>query len=123
VLATYQQTVFNAFRETNDALTGTTKKRQESAAQVERVRSLREYARLSRIKFNNGYGGYLEVLYAENELFTAELASVQSYADSYTQLVAVYKAMGGGWIDLADQGTAAGREPPINEQSQRQPMF
>jgi len=122
-LAIYQRTVFNAFRETNDALTGTMKKRQESAAQVLRVRSLREYARLSRIKFNNGYGGYIEVLYAENELFTAELASVQSYADSYTQLVEVYKAMGGGWVDLADQGTAAGREPPINEQSQRQPLF
>jgi len=122
-LAIYQRTVFNAFRETNDALTGTMKKRQESAAQVLRVRSLREYARLSRIKFNNGYGGYIEVLYAENELFTAELASVQSYADSYTQLVEVYKAMGGGWIDLADQGTAAGREPPIGEQSQQQPLF
>jgi len=122
-LAAYQQTVFNAFRETNDALTGTMKKRQESAAQVLRVRSLREYARLSRIKFNGGYGGYLEVLYAENELFTAELASVQSYADSYTQLVDVYKAMGGGWIDLADAATATGREPPVSERSQRQPLF
>lgn len=122
-LAIYQQTVFNAFRETNDALTGTVKKRQESDAQVERVRSLRESARLSRIKFNAGYGGYMEVLYAENELFVAELAAVQSYADSYTQLVEVYKAMGGGWIDLADEGTAAGREPPVSEQSKRQPLF
>jgi multidrug efflux system outer membrane protein len=122
-LAVYQQTVFNAFRETNDALTGTIKKRRESAAQVLRVRSLREYARLSRIKFNNGYASYLEVLYAENELFSAELAAVQSYADSYTQLVDVYKAMGGGWIDLADAATAAGREPPVSERSQRQPLF
>jgi multidrug efflux system outer membrane protein len=122
-LAVYQQTVFSAFRETNDALTGTIKKRRESAAQVLRVRSLREYARLSRIKFNNGYASYLEVLYAENELFSAELAAVQSYADSYTQLVDVYKAMGGGWIDLADAATAAGREPPVRERSQRQPLF
>jgi multidrug efflux system outer membrane protein len=122
-LAVYQQTVFNAFRETNDALTGTMKKRQEATAQAARVRSLREYARLSRIKFDGGYGGYLEVLYAENELFDAELATVQSFAESYTQLVEVYKAMGGGWIDLADRGTAAGREPPVREQSQRQPLF
>ena len=123
-LALYQQTVFNAFRETNDALTGTVKKRQESAALGKRVASLREYARLSRIKFNSGYGGYIEVLYAENELFTAELATVQTYADSYTQLVEVYKAMGGGWIDLADQGTAAGRrEPPFDERLQTQPLF
>ena len=122
-LAAYQQTVLNAFRETNDALTGTIRKREEAAAQVQRVASLREYARLSRIKFNSGYGGYLEVLYAENELFAAELASVQSYADSCTQLVEVYKAMGGGWVDLADQATAAGRLPPVEERSQRQPLF
>jgi multidrug efflux system outer membrane protein len=123
VLATYQQTVFNAFRETNDALTGTMKKRQESSAQSKRVTSLREYARLSRVRFNNGYASYLEVLYAENELFAAELASVQSYADAYTQLVDVYKTMGGGWIDLADQSTAAGKDAPISDRADKQPLF
>jgi multidrug efflux system outer membrane protein len=95
-LARYRQTVLGAFRETNDALVGTTKKRDEAAAQVARVASLREYARLSRLKFNNGYASYLEVLYAENELFAAELAAVRSSAEQYTQLVAVYRAMGGG---------------------------
>ena len=65
----YQQTILNAFRETNDALIGTVKKREESPAQAQRVAALREYARLSRLRFDNGYAGYLEVLYAENELF------------------------------------------------------
>jgi outer membrane protein, multidrug efflux system len=40
--------VLVAFRETNDALTGTVKKRDEAAAQMRRVASLREFARLSR---------------------------------------------------------------------------
>jgi multidrug efflux system outer membrane protein len=100
-LANYQQVIFNALRETNDALVGTVKKREEAAAQAKRVAALREYARLSRIKFDNGYAGYLEVLYAENELFGAELSAVRSQADGYGQLVAVYKAMGGGWLDNA----------------------
>ena len=43
------------------------------------------------------------MLYAENELFAAELAAVRSYAERYTQIVNVYKAMGGGWVDLADR--------------------
>jgi multidrug efflux system outer membrane protein len=93
--------IFNALRETNDALVGTVKKREEAAAQAKRVAALREYARLSRIKFDNGYASYLEVLYAENELFGAELSAVRSQADGYGQLVAVYKAMGGGWLDTA----------------------
>ena len=122
-LATYQRAILVAFQETNDALVGTIKKREEAAAQDARVVSLREYARLSHRKFDNGYAGYLEVLYAENELFAAELAAVQSYADAYTQLVAVYRAMGGGWIDLADTGTAAGRAAPVVDRAAKQPLF
>jgi multidrug efflux system outer membrane protein len=102
-LANYQQVIFNAFRETNDALVGTVKKREEAAAQTKRVTALREYARLSRLRFDNGYAGYLEVLYAENELFSAELAAVRSQADSYTQVVNVYRAVGGGWVTEADE--------------------
>jgi multidrug efflux system outer membrane protein len=102
-LANYQQVIFNAFRETNDALVGTVKKREEAAAQTKRVTALREYARLSRLRFDNGYAGYLEVLYAENELFSAELAAVRSQADSYTQVVNVYRAVGGGWVTEADK--------------------
>jgi len=102
-LAFYQQTILNAFRETNDALVGTVKKREESEAQARRVAALREYARLSRLRFDNGYAGYLEVLYAENELFSAELTAVRSQAERYTQIVNVYQAVGGGWVDEADK--------------------
>jgi multidrug efflux system outer membrane protein len=122
-LAAYQQTILGALRETNDALVGTVKKREESAAQVLRVASLREYARLARVRFNNGYAGFLEVLYAENELFGAELAAVRSNADRVTQVIAVYRAMGGGWVDLADRETAAGREAPVVNRAADQPLF
>jgi multidrug efflux system outer membrane protein len=104
-LSFYQQTVLNAFRETNDALTGSQKKIQEVAMQEKRVVALREFARLSRLKFDKGIAGYLEVLVAENELFAAELAAVGLLADRYTQLVNVYQAMGGGWVDIANSST------------------
>jgi outer membrane protein, multidrug efflux system len=111
-LAFYQQTVLNALRETNDALVGAIKKREEAEAQAKRVAALREYARLSRLKFDNGYAGYLEVLYAENELFSAELSAVRSSSERYTELVNVYKAMGGGWVGEEAQRLAAGTAPP-----------
>ena len=41
------------------------------------------------------------MLIAENELFAAELASVRLLADRYVQVVNVYQAMGGGWVDIA----------------------
>jgi multidrug efflux system outer membrane protein len=100
-LLIYQQTVLNAFRETNDALTGSQKKIQEVAMQQQRVDALREFARLSTLRFDKGVAGYLDVLVAENELFAAELASVRLQADRYAQVVNVYQAMGGGWVDIA----------------------
>jgi multidrug efflux system outer membrane protein len=98
----YQQTILNAFRETNNALVGSRNKQEEAALQANRVASLRESARLSRLRFDNGLASYVEVLVADNELFAAELASVSTLADRYTQLVGVYQAMGGGWVDVAD---------------------
>ena len=102
-LAAYQQVILNALRETNDVLIGSVKKREEAEAQARRVAALRDYARLSRLRFDNGYAGYLEVLYAENELFGAELTAVRTRAERYAQVVSVFQAMGGGWLDEADK--------------------
>lgn len=99
----YRQVILNALRETNDALVGTDKRTRESEAQRRRVAALRDYARLSRLRFDNGYAGYLEVLYAENELFSGELTAVRASADRLNEYVNVYKAIGGGWIDEADK--------------------
>jgi len=104
-IAFYQATILNAFRETNDALIGAVKKREETEAKAKRVSALQDYARLSRLKFDNGYAAYIEVLYSENELFAAELLAVRAKAERYTELVNVYKATGGGWIDEAERFT------------------
>ncbi len=98
----YQMTIINAFRETDNALTGSQEARAQFAEQTKRVLALREYARLAHLRFEKGIASYLEVLIADNELFSAELTSVQLLANQYTQLVNVYQAMGGGWVDIAD---------------------
>ncbi|MBU8976047.1 efflux transporter outer membrane subunit [Lysobacter sp. MMG2] len=103
----YQQTILNAMRETDDALTGTVKKAEELQRQEARVRALRDSARLSRAKFEYGMAGYVEVLIADNELFAAEIALVRVRAERNTQIVQVYRAMGGGWVDAAQARTTA----------------
>jgi outer membrane protein, multidrug efflux system len=97
----YRQTVLNAFRETNDALLASQKRAAELSLQQERVDALREFARLAKLRFDKGVAGYLDVLVAENELFAAELSTVRLQADRYAQVVNVYQAMGGGWVDIA----------------------
>ena len=104
-LAFYQQTMLGALRETNDALVGSQQKIDELAMQTLRVQALREFARLSRLRFDKGIASYLDVLVAENELFAAEIANVRVLSERYAQVVAVYQAMGGGWVDLANADT------------------
>jgi multidrug efflux system outer membrane protein len=101
-LAFYEQVVLNAFRETNDALIGVEKRREEYEALAKRTNALRTYARLSRAKYEGGASGYIEVLYAENELFAAELNAIATLAQRHAELINLYKALGGGWVDAAD---------------------
>jgi multidrug efflux system outer membrane protein len=80
------------------------------------VDALREFARLSKLRFDKGVAAYLDVLVAENELFAAELAGVRLLADRYTQLVNVYQAMGGGWVEIA--ASIAPKPQDMKEQTQ-----
>ena len=63
--------------------------------------ALREYSRLAFLRFDNGAASYLEVLYANEQLFDAELIAVQAQVDTFNNLIDVYKSMGGGWVDEA----------------------
>jgi len=110
-LAFYEEVVLNAFRETNDALIGVAKRREEYEQLAKRASALRSYARLSRARYEGGATGYLEVLYAENELFNAELTAVATLAERHAELINLYKALGGGWIDGVDPLAPKSQDP------------
>jgi outer membrane protein, multidrug efflux system len=98
----YQQTIQAAFREVEDGLIGSVKNREQILAQGRQVTALHDYARLSREKFESGNIGYLQVLDAERQLFSALLTRVQTQTALFISTIDVYKALGGGWLDLAD---------------------
>jgi multidrug efflux system outer membrane protein len=99
----YQQAVQNGFREVNDALADQQHTTKQLAAQKSQVDSLRQYAGIARLRYDNGYTDYLAVLDAERSLFNAELAYTQTQGALHLALVNLYKAMGGGWINKAEQ--------------------
>jgi len=98
----YQQTIQTAFREVNDALAEQNLTRKQLEAQRQRVLALRTYAGLARIRFDNGYSSYIEVLDAERSLFDVELSYVQTQGTLFQALINLYKAMGGGWVAEAE---------------------
>ncbi|HET6460076.1 MAG TPA: efflux transporter outer membrane subunit [Syntrophales bacterium] len=106
-LIRYQQSIQTAFREVDDALIDQKRSREELEIQNQHVESLVTYAHFARLRFDNGYTSYIEVLDAERSLFNAELARAQTKGVLFQALVTLYNAMGGGWIIEADAKTTA----------------
>lgn len=105
-LLAYQKTIQNAFREVDDFLTNQRRSREQLEAQKMQVNALRDYARIARARFDNGYTSYIEVLDAERNLFDAELSYSQTQGTLFIDLVSIYKAMGGGWVTEANKLSA-----------------
>ncbi len=97
----YENAIQSAFRDVENALSSHKELLDQLQAQERLVRALREYARLARMLYDGGYTQYLTVLYAEAQLFPAELNLAQFYGSTLTSLAGIYQAMGGGWVNEA----------------------
>jgi multidrug efflux system outer membrane protein len=102
-LENYESVIENAFAEVENALSSRTKLTEQVAAKQRLVDALQGYARLARLQFDGGYTSYLTVLDAEQQLFPAELDLVLTRAQLLNTATDIYKATGGGWINVADQ--------------------
>ena len=97
----YRSVVQSAFSDVNNALVGRIKLSEQVKAEKQRVMALSETLRLSTLRYDGGYTDYLSVLYAQQQLFPAELAYAQDLGQSLAAVVKVYLAMGGSWVDAA----------------------
>jgi len=103
-VAGYEGSVLNALEDTEASLVsyGRSQTRRD-ALQLAAAASVKA-ADLARRRFEGGLIDFLEVLDAERTALAAELLLSQSRTDAATSLIAVYKALGGGW-DLRDNGS------------------
>jgi len=97
-LLRYQKAIQNAFREVDDALVDQKRTREQLTSQKKQLEALRDYASIARLRYENGYTSYIEVLDAERSLFNAELSYTETQGALFQALVNLYKAIGGGWI-------------------------
>ena len=97
-VADYERTVQAAFRDVSDALV----RRRQLGLQIETTRNmlaaLQERARLAQLRFDYGRSAYLEVLDAQRDLFATEQALVQLRRAHLGSAVALYAALGGGFV-------------------------
>jgi multidrug efflux system outer membrane protein len=96
-LAAYESTVLTALEETEGALVayGYAQSRRQTLEQAAAASS--KAANLARQRFEGGLADFLNVLDAERDALSAQDSLAQSRTQTATSLIAVYKALGGGW--------------------------
>ena len=96
-LAGYEQTVLRALQETEDALVTHARTRESLQDADDAAEASRTAARIARTRYEGGMVDFLDVLDAERTQLEAESRLAQSRTDAATSLIALYKALGGGW--------------------------
>ena len=92
----FQKAVLEALRETETALTRYLQEEVRRHTLALSVADQRESVRLSQLRYQEGVISFLDVLDAQRALYAAELELARSQAAASTNLIAVYKALGGG---------------------------
>ena len=94
---TYQQTVLNAFQDVENTLIALAKEQEHRKSLINAVTANRKAVDVSMQLYTQGQTDFLNVLNAERSLFVSEDAVVQSNRNVATDIIALYKALGGGW--------------------------
>jgi multidrug efflux system outer membrane protein len=106
-LFAYQRAIQQGFREVNDALVDQDRTREQLRAQKQQVEALEQYSATARLRYDNGYSSYIEVIDAERSLFNVQLQYTQTQQTQFQAMINLYLAMGGGWVNEADKMTGA----------------
>lgn len=92
----YEKTVLEALRETETALTRYLKEEIRRQTLGRSVADLQESVRLSQLRYREGVISFLDVLDSQRTLYVSEIDLARSQAEASNNLIAVYKALGGG---------------------------
>ncbi|EJM48655.1 MULTISPECIES: efflux transporter outer membrane subunit [Pseudomonas] len=96
-LATYEQQVLLALEESENAFSDYGKRQQRLISLIRQSESSRSAADLAEIRYREGTADFLVLLDAQRERLAAEDTQAQAEVDLYRGIVAIYKALGGGW--------------------------
>ena len=109
----YQQTVLQALHEVDNALTAYRSEQARRQQLIDAVTQNRRALELATARYAQGVSDFLTVLDAQRTLLVNELQLSDSTTLVSNNLVALYKALGGGWeADLPEAAKPGGSKPP-----------
>ncbi|HWY63021.1 MAG TPA: TolC family protein [Rhizomicrobium sp.] len=102
LIATYRKTVFTAFSDVETQLGQTASDTDTLVALTEEVRASTEAFRIAELQYREGTIDIQSLLTTQQTLFTAQDSLVQTKLARLEADVGVYRALGGGWTQQAD---------------------
>jgi NodT family efflux transporter outer membrane factor (OMF) lipoprotein len=96
-VAGYRNTVFQAFNDVEDQLSGLRILEQESGVEQKAVDSAQYSFNLSNKRYKGGVTSYLEVLTAEATLLQNQRTAIDLQTRQFVSSVGLVRALGGGW--------------------------
>jgi len=96
-ITTYQDHVLKAAQEVEDGIVGFLKTLQATSAQQDAVVAARRSVELASLQYRDGAIDYQRVLDAERTLLLENNTLVNLRSSAATNVISLYKALGGGW--------------------------
>lgn len=99
--AQYRLSVLNAFQNVADSLTALENDAQALGAQFDAVNAAKASLDLIQRQYDAGAVGYVSLLTAQQTYQQAKIDYVKAVANRYTDTVALFQSLGGGWWNRA----------------------
>ncbi|HAJ91385.1 MAG TPA: transporter [Gammaproteobacteria bacterium] len=96
-IVNYQNTVLRAYQEVEDAMVGFIQAREESSIRAEGTHAAKRSTEISNIQYREGAVDFQRVIDSERALVTQQDLWTRARGDISLNLIAMYKALGGGW--------------------------
>jgi outer membrane protein, multidrug efflux system len=103
----WRSTVLAAYHDANNALVAYADEQRHAAALARQLADARRADALMRSRHRSGFVSMIEVLDAQRSVHQAEQQALQSNVAASTDLVALYKALGGDWSEDAAANVAS----------------
>lgn len=96
-VANYEKAIQTAFREVSDALAGNSAYAAEITERTALIAAQQKRFELASARYRQGEDSYLNVLSAQQELYSAQQGQLAAQYHKLASQIALYKALGGGW--------------------------
>lgn len=100
-LISYAQTIRSALKEIDDALATANTNRRTEEIQQQTLANSQRALELAELEYREGSANLQEVLDAQRSLFSAQNSIAQARLARLNSAVALYQALGGGWVPPA----------------------